>query len=244
LPGYVYAADNDAIYVNLFIQGRAEIDFNGQKIELKQKTNYPWDGKIAITVLPEKSAEFSLKIRIPGWAQNKPVPSDLYHYLTKDNEKPVLMLNGEKIDYQLQKGYATINRKWRSGDSLELILPMKTRKVFAHEKVEADRGKLSLERGPIVFCAEEIDNMGDVLNLVLPKNEVFNYEFNSELLHGIGMLKGKAIAVHKTNGAIEKKEQPFTAIPYYAWAHRGKGKMTVWFPYDERFVNLENCEQE
>ncbi len=240
LPGYIYAAGEDAIYVNLFIQGETEVDFKGQKIELKQKTKYPWDGKIAITVLPEKSAEFSLKIRIPGWAQNQPVPSDLYHYLTKTNEKPALMLNGEKIGYQVQKGYATITRKWQSGDSLELILPMKIRKVLAHEKVEADRGKFALERGPIVFCAEEIDNSGDVLNFILPKNEDFNYEFNSELLHGIGMIKGKAIAAHKINGTIKKKEQSFTAIPYYAWAHRGKGKMTVWFPWDERFIKSRN----
>ncbi|NOZ60887.1 MAG: glycoside hydrolase family 127 protein [Calditrichaeota bacterium] len=235
LPGYVYAEDNNAIYVNLFIQGKAKIEHRGQEIELEQKTNYPWEGKIVLQIFPEESTEFSLKIRIPGWAQNSPVPSDLYRYLANINKKPPLLLNGEEIIYQIDKGYATINRKWQAADSVELILPMKIRKVVAHERVAEDRGKMSLERGPIVFCAEGVDNDGHVLNLVLPKEVHLTYHFKPDLLHGIGMLKGQAVTFSKKeNGSIEKKEQTFTAIPYYAWAHRGKGEMAVWFPWDEK----------
>ncbi|OQX84402.1 six-hairpin glycosidase [candidate division KSB1 bacterium 4484_87] len=239
LPGYVYAEDDDAIYVNLFIQGKAKISHGGQEIEIRQKTNYPWDGKIVFRIFPEKPREFLLKIRMPNWAQNKPVPSDLYYYLDKKTEKPILKINNQEISYVIDKGFAKIRRKWQAGDSVELDLPMKIRKVAAHEKVAADRGKISLERGPIVFCAEGVDNDGHALNIVLPKDVSLTYLFNPELLHGIGMLRGKAIALtKKTDGAIKGKEKLFTAIPYYAWAHRGKGEMTVWFPCDEKFAGL------
>jgi len=228
LPGYVYASKNNKIFINLFISGTGSVNLKNNLVKLTQQTNYPWDGSIKISVEPEKQDKFVIKVRIPGWAQNKPVPSDLYSYLNEIAEKASLKVNSEDQTLDLKNGFAIINRSWEKGDIIELNLPMPVRKVVAHEKVKEDAGKISLERGPIVYCAEWVDNEGHVLNLVLQKDDEFLAEKREELLNGITILNGKANVVSGSG----KKQQDFTAIPYYAWAHRGQGEMTVWFQYE------------
>jgi DUF1680 family protein len=232
VPGYTYAHDGQGIYVNLFMASDALIDTGKQAVEIVQETRYPWEGNIRFTLTPTKGEKrFSLRIRIPGWASGRVVPSDLYRYLDNPDLKVTLRLNGQNVPLDIQKGYAVLNREWKKGDTVELTLPMPVRRVVAHEAVKDDKGRVAIERGPIVFCTEFADNKdGQVLNLVLENNTPLKAEFQSDLLNGVMTIKGQAQIVRRTlDGKIEPAETtPFKAIPYYAWAHRGRGPMTVW----------------
>jgi DUF1680 family protein len=221
VPDYIYALDNDSFFVNLFVASTAQVHFGESSIEVTQTTNYPWDGKIEIRVDPETSMTFAMKVRIPGWALGKPVPSDLYHYLEVKPDQYMLSVNGEPVQSELRKGYATIQRKWSPGDVIELNLPMPVRRVQAHERVKDDIGKVALERGPIVYCAEWVDNGEKVLDLVIPDEAQFEIEHREDLLGGITIIQGDVL--NKTG-----QTKQLTAIPYYAWSHRGAGEMAVW----------------
>jgi DUF1680 family protein len=233
LPGYVYAQKDDDLFINLFMSSDATIKMEDNAVNLVQQTGYPWDGKITITVNPEKEDDFVIHVRIPGWALGSPVPSDLYRYLNPTHEKFDLKVNGDAIEFQMNKGFATLNRSWNQGDVIELNLPMPIRKVAALDSVKADIGKLSLERGPIVYCAEWVDNGGHVLNLMLPKDTELQAEHRDYLLNGVTVLTGKAFGLYSDGKVTTQREQDFIAIPYYAWAHRGQGEMAVWLPYEE-----------
>jgi hypothetical protein len=231
-PGYVYAVKDDDLYINLFVANTAEIPLKGNAVRIKQETRYPWDGAVKITVEPEKASAFSVSIRIPGWAQNQPVPGDLYRYLDKSEEKANLKVNGAPLTLNPEKGLVRIRRNWKKGDVVELSLPMPVRRIVAHEAVKDDAGKVALERGPIVYCAEGVDNGGRVLDLVLPDEIQLRPEYRGDTLKGIVVVKGKALAVSNQADATGagRKEQDFLAIPYYAWANRGEGEMAVWIP--------------
>jgi uncharacterized protein len=229
LPGYVYAKKGKDIFINLFINGTGKINFSNNSVQLTQTTNYPWDGSVKISVDPDKPSRFSVKIRIPGWAQDKPVPSDLYRYFNKTGEKASLKINGAEQPFVNKNGFADINRTWQKGDVVDLNLPMPIRKVLAHQNIKENAGKISLERGPVVYCAEGIDNGGEALNLILDKDVELKTAKRKNLLNGVIVLRGSAIS--QTESKV-KKQQDFTAIPYYAWAHRGQGEMKVWFPYE------------
>jgi len=231
VPGYMYSKNKERLFVNLFIGSKANIDFNGSNIEVIQKTDYPWNGKVDFTLNPAKSLAFELAIRIPGWAQNQPVPSDLYSFETTDKSLFTLTVNGKPAKYQIVNGYAIVKSNWKKGDMLSLNLPMPVRRVVANAQVVADKDKISLQRGPIVYCAEWPDNKdGHVLNLILSKNVELKAEYKPELLTGVEVLKGNVQSVKRTlDNKIEESEVPFEAIPYYAWANRGAGEMAVWF---------------
>ncbi|MDJ1484875.1 glycoside hydrolase family 127 protein [Cytophagaceae bacterium YF14B1] len=230
LPGYMYAKNATRIYTNLYVNSTATIDFKGSKVEVSQKTDYPWDGKINFVVNPAKSQNFEMALRIPGWAQNEPSPGNLYSFATKDNTAFTVNINGKPATYQMDHGYAVIKRQWKKGDEISLVLPMPVRKVVANAKVEADHNKVALQRGPVVYCAEWPDytNSG-VLNLVLDKNASLTPDYKAELLGGVEVLEGSASQARRsTNNKVDLSAVPFKAIPYYAWANRGSGEMAVW----------------
>ncbi len=239
LPGYVYAHIKDDLFINLYIGNKANINMNSGEIIISQSTNYPWDGNVKINIEPESKSKFTISLRIPGWAQNKPVPSDLYYYMNTFDQKPVIKINSKETKYTVDKGYAKINRRWEKGDIIEINFSMPVRKVIANEKVEEDNGKFSIERGPIVYCAEWVDNGGKVRNLLLDKDADFTYEYKENLIDGVNILEGtsKSLIIDKSGNSTIEKEQNFIAIPYYAWAHRGSGEMTVWFPYEKSTAN-------
>jgi len=224
-PGFMYAVKDDVLFINLFAGSSSEIEVEGRKVRVKQETRYPWEGAIKITIEPERAGEFTIAVRIPGWAQGQPVPSDLYHYVDGGRGSVGLKVNGAAAGLDLEKGFARLRRNWKVGDTIELALPMPVRRVVAHPAVTEDEGKVSVERGPIVFCVEGADNGGRVLNLALPDGSELKPEFRRDFLRGVVVLAGKAMA--KDNGA---KERDFLAIPYYAWANRGPGEMAVWLP--------------
>jgi len=240
VPGYVYAKKGSDIFVNLFVSSEAEIDLNGRTVKVRQHTDYPWRGDVKINVTPPKEGDqFSLFLRVPGWAQNQVVPSDLYRFMGNSSESFELKINGRPYPTKMKHGYAVVNRAWSSNDVVELIVPMPVLRIIAHDSVAADMGKVALQRGPLVFCAEWPDNEnGQVRNLLLPDDALLNTEFAPDVLHGVMVVKGKAIGYAQSDaeGQLEKREQEFTAIPYYAWAHRGPGEMTVWLAREESAV--------
>jgi len=236
VPGYVYAQQGDSLYVNLFVGSTAEIKMdNGRKLKLVQETRYPWDGTVKMTVSPDRSSNLTINVRIPGWARNEPVPSSLYRFVDTVEEPVVLKVNGKPAPLNVNKGYASVNRRWKQGDAIELVLPMPVRRILANELVQADRGRVALQRGPIVYAVEWPDNPGGrVRNLVLPDDAKLVAEFRPDLLNGVEIVKARVISLaYDEQGSINKREQDFTAIPYYAWANRGVGEMLVWIPKDE-----------
>lgn len=217
VPGYVYAQKANDLYVNLFIQSTSEIELNESLVVISQETDYPWQGEVKLNVSPEKQASFTLKLRVPGWAVNKPVPGDLYAYTSQVESKPTITVNGESIEYSITNGYADLTREWNAGDVIEYSLPMEVRRVKANDLVEDDKGKLALERGPIVYCVEEIDNP-EIDGLAISENTKFSTGFNSNLLAGVEVIEASGNSLDET----------FTAIPYYVWNNRGANKMNVW----------------
>lgn len=232
LGGYVYAVSGDVLYVNLYIGGSGTARVGKNTVRLKQETRYPWDGRTKITIEPENPAEFAIYVRIPGWAQGKPVPSNLYRYLNKSDKKVTLKVNGKPIKLDVEKGFARIRRKWKKGDVIDLNLPMPIRRVLCNEKVKDNIGRVALERGPIVYCAEGVDNGGQALNIVLSDDVELKAEYHKDILGGVTVMSGRACGLYPSadGKVVARKDQDFVAIPYYAWSHRGAGEMAVWLP--------------
>jgi DUF1680 family protein len=191
-PGYIYAVKDDTLYVNLFVGSTANVEVGGQRVRVTQDTHYPWDGAMKLTVEPQQEREFTVNVRIPGWARNIPVAGDLYRYLEPRLDPIGLSVNGTPVQLDFDKGFATIRRLWKSGDVIELSLPMVVRRVVANNAVAEDAGKVALERGPIVFCVEWPDNGGRALNLVLPDSAKLTAEIRPGLLKGVVTIRGTA----------------------------------------------------
>ena len=239
IPGYMYAQKDDKVFVNLFASSTASLMVQQKPVEIVQQNNYPWDGDMKFTVSPKSFQTFSLLIRIPGWAQNTAIPSDLYSFQTASNNKPAIKINGVAFDYTMEKGYAVITRAWTRNTIVELSLPMEVRRVIASDKLTEDIGKIALQRGPVMYCGEWADNYGRTSNLVLTNTLKFTTEFMPGMLNGVTVLRTEATVLFTDEAAnkVTTYKQPFVAIPYYAWANRGKGEMTVWFP--EKIKDVE-----
>jgi uncharacterized protein len=235
VPGYVYATRGDAIYVNLFAGSTAEVELGQRKVKLTQETRYPWDGQVKITVDPHQPDTFAIKVRIPGWARGEVVPSDLYRFADNVNEPVTLSVDGQQVPIQLDKGYVTLEREWKPGDEIELQIPMPVRRIVANPKVPADRGRVAIQRGPLVYAAEWPDNPSHkVRNLLLPDSEKVTATFRPDLLNAVEVVQSKAIALaYDSSGRVQRTQQEFTAIPYYAWANRGRGEMAIWIASSE-----------
>jgi len=239
LPGYVYAKSEQTVYINLFMQNKANFKFGETNLGIAQKTEYPWKGNVEITLTPEETKAFNLKVRIPGWAEDSAIPENLYSYENKQSKPVVIKLNGRKVKATRDKGYAVLYRKWKAGDVVTVELPMDVRKVKADDRVEADRNRLALERGPLVFCAEWPDNNnGNVLSLMFDKNEPIETTFSPDLLNGVATLHTTAKQVSRNVDSTFTYSEPvaITLIPYYTWNNRGPGEMMVWLPTSETSV--------
>ncbi|OJW76423.1 MULTISPECIES: glycoside hydrolase family 127 protein [unclassified Spirosoma] len=230
MPGYVYAQRGNRLYVNLFVESEASITLDNLPLKITQETRYPWGGDVAFTVNPTKAKAFELAIRIPGWAQNQPVPGNLYAFTSQSSAPVMLTVNGKQVAYNLEDGYAILSQTWKKGDVVRLSLPMEVRRVKASERVKADLDKVALERGPIMYCAEWPDSPdGHVLDFVLPAQATLQTEFKPDVLGGVAVISGSVEKVKRgPNGELETRSATLTAIPYYAWANRGAGEMAVW----------------
>jgi DUF1680 family protein len=222
--GFVYAHKGDQVFVNLFAAGAGTVAMDdGSTVKITQETNYPWDGRVNLTITPEKPSDFDLCLRIPSWALGKPVPGDLYRFASTDTAPVSITVNGAAVVAKpWQGGYLHLERAWKAGDLVELDLPMPVRRVLAHEKVQENKGKVALMRGPVVYCLEGIDNKDiDLFTLNLPRSTELTIEHDAELLGGVTLIRAQG---------LDEKKNPvkLTVIPYFAWANRGKGPMTVW----------------
>ncbi len=231
LPGYVYAVKDRDVYVNLFMSNEARIEVGGKSVVLEQRTRYPWDGDVAVSVKENKAGAFAVKIRVPGWVRGQVVPSDLYRYGDGKRLGYGVKVNGRPVEGELQDGYFTIGRRWKKGDKVEVHFDMEPRVVEAHAKVEADRGRVAVERGPLVYCAEWPDNDFDITSVLVNRRPQFETVEKPDMLCGLTEIKAGAQALgYDAGGRLTASDVELTLIPYYAWAHRGAGNMMVWLP--------------
>jgi DUF1680 family protein len=234
LPGYIYAVKNRNVYINLFLSNKSILSVAGKKVGLTQTTEYPWNGDITVSVDQNTAGQFAMKIRIPGWVRNQVLPSNLYKYSDNKRLDYSVTVNGQTVVAKVTNdGYYTIDRKWKKGDKIQIHFDMEPRTIRANNKVEADRGMVSIERGPLVYCAEHPDNDFDIMATLINQNPQFRI--------GKGEIAGTPIQTLITDaqtlnlnksGKLETQDQTLTLIPYYAWCHRGSGKMRVWLPQD------------
>ena len=238
MPGYIYGVRDNNLYVNLFAANTATIAVGGKKVTLEQSTQYPWEGDIAIKVLQNKAKAFNMMVRIPGWAQNQVVPSDLYSFSDDILAGYEVTVNGQAVKGGLQNGYLVINRNWKKGDVVRVHLDMPVRTVVANHRVSDDRGRIAVERGPLVYCAEWADNAGiNPHHLLLARQPQFdvqpaysiqNTEGNGNSFNVAAIKANAQEAAVDADGRLVSKDVKVTLIPYYAWNHRGAGKMDVW----------------
>jgi len=241
IPGYVYAQKDDNIYANLFIASNTTLTLQNRSVNIEQQNSYPWNGDLVFKISPEKAPlTFNFLIRIPGWAQNEAVPLGLYKFAGSADKKPVIKVNGQPVEYEIKKGYASIARTWKKNDRVEVDLPMEVRRIKANEMIKDDIGKVALQRGPIIYCGEWVDNNGKTSNIIIPDNAVFTSTYEPAMLNGVAVINSNVpVVVIDENGQnISTVQRKFTGIPYYAWANRGKGEMMVWFPEKISDINL------
>jgi DUF1680 family protein len=225
IPNLIYATEDDKLYVNLFMSNKAEIPVQGKTVEIQQVTHYPWQGNVSFNLKTKQPQKFTLKIRIPGWAMNEVTPGTLYNYRNKSDAKFQIVLNGTIIQPQVKNGYVEITKEWKGENRIELVLPMEVRQVVAGQKVSANQGLSSIEYGPLVYCAEEIDNLTHFDQLSIQAQAQFSVEKQKDLLGGVNVIYAET----DNNKAM--------FIPYHAWANRGVNKMKVWLK-TERLKNF------
>lgn len=218
VQGLIYAKKENELFVNLYVGSEADVNLNGRRIMISQTTNYPWDGKVSLTVQTDQAVDMDLKLRIPGWAAGQVLPGSLYEYANPATSPTVITLNGENVASETEAGYLSLNRKWEGSTTVTIDFPIAVRKVMANELVEEDKGKVSLEYGPVVYAVEAVDNPGDFERISVSTEERFQIQWNPALLDGVNVLEASGPSGN------------FKAIPYYAWSNRGVGKMKVWLP--------------
>jgi len=223
IPGYIYSLSSKGVWIHLYVQSRVHLNIDGTSVELSQKTRYPWDGNIEIYVRPENESSFSVFLRVPGWSR-----------------KPKVLVNGQPVNQPIKTGeYLEIRRLWKSGDRVQLVLPMPIERVACHPYVMENHDRVALRRGPLIYCVEQVDNPEcDVWNLVLPPDSQLEARWKPNMLNGVVVISGEAYAVDAEAGNnlyrmedrsfVEMRSVKFTAIPYFAWANREQGPMTVW----------------
>ncbi len=240
VPGYLYGVKDNNIYLNLFAANKASIRVAGKEVVLEETTEYPWNGDIKIKVVKSSAKNANLLVRIPGWVRNQVLPSDLYRY--SDSEEPAysVTINGKKVegDLEANKGYLPV-KNIKKGDVVRIHFDMPVRTVVANKQVKDDLGRVAVERGPLVYCAESVDNQGEpVLRAVVAKKPSFglvndykiaNTESQNALPFTVVGITTDAQELEETANGIGVKPQKLMLIPYYAWNHRGAGQMNVWF---------------
>ncbi len=228
LPELVYAQRDDEIFVNLYAETAATVKMPQGDVRIDQVTRYPWDGRVTLSLQMKNPMEFTLRLRAPGWLNDAPVASDLYRFSKRtDDEQVTVDIGGRRTAAQIDRGWITVRRQWMSGDRVELTLPMPARRVFAQDGIKDNIGKAALQRGPIVYSLEGVDNGGRVVDAVIPLTAEFTTVFQGEMLGGVTVLKADLRAAALPMAAT----RIYTAIPYFAWANRGRGEMVVWIKY-------------
>ena len=228
VSGMMYAIEDQNIYLTLYAGSSTRLTLPNSEVDIQQETAYPFDGKIKIRLNPEKPQDLRLRLRIPTWAQGEQfVPGELYHFADESDESWQVEVNGKKVEAEVESGFAVIDRTWQSGDEVSLELPMPIRYSRAVEAVENNRGQVAITRGPLVYCAEGVDNPLPLQEYQLTANPEAS-ELSEEKISK-GILKSVVrVEVPTAEG------QQLQLIPYYAWNNRGEAAMRVWFPVSDK----------
>lgn len=242
LGDYVYGVSDKGLWVNLFVGSTTLVKFGKTDVPIKLESNYPWEGKVKLTVEPKSKAKFAVHVRIPGWAQGEAAPGGLYTFENDSKTTFMLSINGKPAVYTLDKGYAVVDREWKKGDQLELTLPMDVKRIVARPELKQDVDRVALQRGPLVYCVEGADNNGKAWDLILPDNTTFKTSFQKDLLEGVVTIQFQAptVQVGKDGLSVNTEVKTITAIPYYAWCNRGQNPMQVWLPKKIKDVKINN----
>ena len=242
LGDYVYGASDKGLWVNLFVGSTTLVKFGKSEVPIKLETNYPWEGKVKLTVEPRSKAKFAVHVRIPGWAQGEAAPGGLYLFENDSKIPFTLSINGKPAVYTMNKGYAVVDREWKKGDQLELTLPMDVKRIVARPELKQGADRVALQRGPLVYCVEGADNNGKAWDLILPDNASFKTSFQKDLLEGVVTIQFQAptVQVGKDGLSVNTEVKTITAIPYYAWCNRGQNPMQVWLPKKIKDVKINN----
>jgi uncharacterized protein len=240
---YIYAYSGNELIVNLFISSNTEIPLTSGKVQIDLDGNYPWSGKMEVGINPEKMQDFTLKIRIPGWLGEEATPGGLYRFEKPVSEEVTIRVNDQPVDWKLNNGYALLRRQWSRNDRVTIDFPMPVREVIAREEVEENRGRVALQRGPLVYAFEGIDNEGRIFDTLLPGSQKYETEHIRGLLGGVTVIRtsGKTIKGNDEGDGLVFRQKELTAIPYYAWNNRGPGEMQVWMPRRIGTLRIESA---
>ena len=219
---YAYSQAGDRVYVQMYHDNSVTLAVGGSEIRLAQETQYPWDGTVQITVNAAQPAKFELALRIPDWC---------YDYQ--------LAVNGERQTAAAERGYVILSREWTDGDQVELTLAMPVERVMPHPSIRQSAGQIALQRGPLVYCLEEVDNGPRLANVCIPESSELDALLDSELFGGVSVITGRALRIepaeesaalyrHHSQTSYNETAFTFKAIPYYLWANRDLGEMHVW----------------
>ncbi len=242
LGDYVYGASDKGIWVNLFVGSNTSFRIGKTIVPVALETNYPWEGKVKLTFTPTSKVKFAAHIRIPGWAQEEVAPGNLYAFEKPGNSKYTISVNGKPLVTTIENGYVSIDREWKKGDVVELVLPMEVRKIVARTELKQDADRIALQRGPLVYCVEGADNDGLAWNFFLPDNATFKTTFQKDLLEGVTTIQFQSptIQISQDGQSVKTEEKTITAIPYYSWCNRGQNPMQVWLPRKIKDIKINN----
>ncbi len=232
LGDYIYGYSDQGLWVNLYIGSSTTAQIGKAQVPVTMETNYPWDGTIKLTVQPKSKTKFKIHLRIPGWVQGEAVPGDLFVFEDKTKSAFTVSVNGKAAPYKMENGYAIIERDWKKGDQVELVLPMDVKRIVSRAEVKQDEGRVALQRGPLVYCVEGADNNGQAWNLILPDQANFQTAYHKDLLDGVTTIQFDAptLQIGADGQSVKTETRKITAIPYYAWCNRGQNSMQVWLP--------------
>jgi uncharacterized protein len=233
LGNYIYGVSNNAIWVNLFVGSNTVVPVGDAQVPIKMETNYPWDGQIKMTMAPKKKTSFGLRIRMPGWAQGDAVPGGLYNFREAGTSAGItISLNGKPLQYKTEKGYLVVDREWNTNDELVMNIPMDIKRVTSRTEVKANIERVAIQRGPIIYCVEAVDNEGRAVNIVLSKKAVLSTIPQTILTEKVVSIQADAtvLGISADGENVQAKKMKITAVPYYTWSNRGPGQMLVWLP--------------
>ncbi len=242
LGDYVYGASDAGLWINLFVASNTTVKFGKVDVPVAMESNYPWEGNVSVTVNPKSAVAFSMNVRIPGWARGEVAPGELYSFEDKSTANFVITVNGKPAAFTMNQGYATINRTWKKGDKVELVLPMEVRRIVSRPELKQDVERVALQRGPLVYCVEGADNNGKAWDLILPDGAAFKTAFQKDLLEGVTTIQFQAptVQISGDGQTVTTEVKTITAIPYYAWCNRGQNPMQVWLPRKIKDIKINN----
>jgi len=229
---YIYAKTDNSVWVNLFIGSKSNFHIDNVEVPIEMTTNYPLDGLVNITMNPVKKVKYSLNLRLPGWAKEDPVPGDLYTFKDQSKEKFNVLLNDKSVNFKEKNGYVIIDREWKKGDKIQYTLPMEVKRVVSRDEVLANKDRIAIQRGPLVYCVEGVDNDGSAWNILMPDNanfEVIEFNILDEKVMAI-KTEMSVFKISEDGSKIITEKKKVITVPYYTWANRGQNEMQVWLP--------------